>query len=48
MVTIDIGCVLVNDLSRLQIFTSIKDQNMLHSLKLCNIFLRTQLDFEYS
>ena len=27
MFTIDIGCVLVNELSRLQIFTSVKDQN---------------------
>ena len=27
MFTIETGCVLVNDLSRLQVFTSIKDQN---------------------
>ena len=26
MFTIEIGCVLVNELSRLQVFTSIKDQ----------------------
>ena len=39
MVTIDIGCVLVNELSRLLIFTAIKDQNMLYSLKFSNIFL---------
>ena len=43
-----VGCVLVNELPRLRIFTSLKDQNMLHSLKFSNIFLRTQLEFEYS
>ena len=48
MFTIDIGRVLVNELSRLQIFTCIKDQNILHSFKFSNIFLRTQLEFEYS
>ena len=48
MVNIDLGCVIVNELSRFQIFTSIKDQNMLHSLKVFNVFLRTQLEFEYS
>ena len=31
MVNIDIGCVLVNELSRLQIFTSVKDQNAIFS-----------------
>ena len=48
MVTIDIGCILVNELSRLQICTSMKDENMLYSIKFSNIFLRTQLEFEYS
>ena len=48
MVTIDIGCILVNELSRLQIFTSMEDENMLYSIKFSNIFLRTQLEFEYS
>ena len=48
MVTIDIGCILVNELSRLQICTSMKDENMLYSIKFSNIFLITQLEFEYS
>ena len=48
MVTIDIGCILVNELSRLQIFTSMEDENMLYSIKFSIIFLRTQLEFEYS
>ena len=48
MVTIDIGCVVVNELFRLQSFTSMKDQNMMYSLKFSNIFLRTKLEFEYS
>ena len=47
MVAIDIRCVLVNELSRVKSFTSIKDPNMLCSLKFCNIFLRTQSEFEY-
>ena len=38
IVTIDIGCVLVNELSRLLIFT-LKDQNMLRSLKFPIFFL---------
>ena len=48
MVTIDIGCVLVNELSRLQIFTAYKRSKYAAVLKVSNIFLRTQLDFEYS
>ena len=42
MVTIDIGCVLVNELSRLQIFTC-KDKNMLQSLKFPIFFLELNL-----
>ena len=48
MFIIDIGCVLVNDLPRLQIFTSIKHENKLYSPKFFNIFLRTKCEFEYS
>ena len=46
MFTINIGCVVVNELSRIQIFTSVKDQNAI-SLKISNIYLRTQLEFEH-
>ena len=48
MVTIDIGCVLVNELSRLQIFTAYKRSKYAALLKVSNIFLRTQLEFQYS
>ena len=48
MVTIDIGCVLVNELSRLQVFTAYKRSKYAALLKVSNIFLRTQLEFQYS
>ena len=39
MLTINIGCVLVNELPGLQIFTSIKHENKLYSTKFSDIFL---------
>ena len=48
MLIIDISCVLVNELPRLQIFTSTKHKNKLYSPKFSNIFLRTQCEFEYT
>ena len=47
MFTINIGCVVVNELSRLQLFTSIKDQDTVF-LKVFQYFLRIQLEFENS
>ena len=47
MFNIDIGCVLINALSRLQIFTSVKDQDAV-LFKVFQYFLRTQLEFENS
>ena len=45
MLTIDIGCVSANELSRLQFFTSMKDQHAVF-FKVFQYFLKTRLECE--